>query len=58
MSFPKSVLDCPHCNESSDHRVHSNGDGTAIVWCSSCHNPRELLLAQLRRGNSQTRAAE
>lgn len=49
MSLPKTVLDCPHCNETSDHRVHSYGDGTAVVWCGSCHNPRELLMAQLRR---------
>ncbi|WP_043743279.1 hypothetical protein [Paramagnetospirillum magneticum] len=49
MSLPKTVLDCPHCQQSSDHRVHSYGDGTAIVWCGACHNPRELLMAQLRR---------
>jgi len=63
MSLPKTVLDCPHCQQSSDHRVHSYGDGTAIVWCGSCHNPRELLMAQLRRlarqgGRLATVAAE
>lgn len=44
-----AVLDCPHCKESAKHRIHSYGDGTAVVWCGSCHNPRELLLTQLHR---------
>jgi len=24
------------------------GDGTAVAWCSACHNPKELLVTQLR----------
>ncbi len=47
MALPNAVLDCPHCKESGKHRIHSYGDGTAVVWCGSCHNPRELLLSQL-----------
>lgn len=47
MALPNAILDCPHCKESGKHRVHSYGDGTAVVWCGSCHNPRELLIAQL-----------
>ncbi len=53
MSLPSTVLDCPHCNQTGKHRIHSYGDGTAVVWCGSCHNPRELLIAHLRR---QTKA--
>ena len=47
MALPNAVLDCPHCNETGKHRIHSYGDGTAVVWCGSCHNPRELLLSQM-----------
>jgi transcription elongation factor Elf1 len=47
MSLPDAVLECPHCNEAGKHRIHSYGDGTAVVWCGSCHNPREMLLARL-----------
>jgi hypothetical protein len=49
MALPSDILDCPHCSETSRHRIHSYGDGTAVVWCGSCHNPRELLLAHLHR---------
>lgn len=48
MALPNTELDCPHCNETGKHRIHSYGDGTAVVWCGSCHNPRELLLSHLR----------
>ncbi len=47
MALPNAVLDCPHCKETGKHRIHSYGDGTAVVWCGSCHNPRELLQSQL-----------
>lgn len=55
MSLPKAVLSCPHCKESGDHRVHTYGDGTAVVWCGTCHNPREMLLAQLLSGEVMRR---
>jgi hypothetical protein len=49
MSLSSTILHCPHCNETGRHRVHSYGDGTAVVWCGACHNPREMLTTQLHR---------
>jgi transcription elongation factor Elf1 len=48
------VLECPSCKDECEHRVLSYGDGTAVAWCGSCHNPHELLVTQLRprRGGS------
>jgi hypothetical protein len=57
MALPSDVLQCPYCKESARHRVHSYGDGTAVVWCGSCHNPRELLLVNLHR-TEQRRLAQ
>jgi Zn-finger protein len=39
---------CPCCKETSEHRILAYGDGTAVAWCSSCHNPHELLVTQIR----------
>ncbi|MFD2233289.1 hypothetical protein [Phaeospirillum tilakii] len=48
MRLFNAVLECPHCGESCEHRVMVYGDGTAVAWCSVCHNPVELLVTQLR----------
>jgi transcription elongation factor Elf1 len=54
MSFPQALLDCPHCNDTNEHRLYAQGDGTAIVWCSACHHPREMLLTQLHASEKST----
>ncbi|EPY03414.1 CPXCG motif-containing cysteine-rich protein [Magnetospirillum fulvum] len=51
MRLFNAVLNCPHCGETAAHRVMAYGDGTAVSWCSVCHNPNELLVAQLRQRN-------
>ncbi|WP_040566860.1 hypothetical protein [Magnetospirillum molischianum] len=48
MRLFNAVLNCPHCGKTCAHRVMSYGDGTAVAWCSTCHNPNEFLIERLR----------
>lgn len=60
MKLFNAVLNCPDCGETCAHRVMAYGDGTAVAWCSTCHNPKELLVTQLRERSPRKpdRAAE
>jgi hypothetical protein len=58
MPIPSSMMECPNCKEKARHRVLDYGDGTAIAWCGSCHNPREMLSSGARRPSDDERLPE